>query len=310
VVKISDDRAGFQSALRGKSFSGSQRHALTGWLYASPTALVVAGLFVAPLVMMVWMSFNQWPLIGDHQFNGLDNYRVVAANDLVVQAVEFTLIYSVVVTVILTALGLGLALLVQEGHRGVGIFRTAFFLPTSVGLASASLLFLGLYSVQIGPIDPLLRQLGLIHGEFDSLATPTSALFSSIALIVWRFAGFDMLLLLVGLSRIPTDVYEAARLDGASSVQVFRRITLPLLRPSLAMVLILSITGSLLAFDQFYILTRGGPSNSTVSIVMVIYREAFTRFNLGTAAALSVVTMGVLLALNSLQLRLLRGSDA
>jgi multiple sugar transport system permease protein len=282
---------------------------LVGWAYAAPTAVIVVGLFIAPLVMMAWMSLNHWPLIGDHDFGGLDNYRAVARNDLVVQAVGFTLEYTVVVTIILTALGLGLALLVQEGHRGVGIFRTAFFLPTSVGLAAASLLFLGLYSVQIGPLDPFLRQIGLIHGEIDWLGTPTSALFSSIALIVWRFAGFDMILLLVGLSRIPTDLYEAARIDGASWIQTFRRITLPLLRPSLAMVLILTITGSLLAFDQFYILTRGGPANSTVSIVIVIYREAFTRFNLGTAAALSLLTMAALVALNSLQLRLLRGSS-
>jgi multiple sugar transport system permease protein len=282
---------------------------VVGWAYAAPTAAIVGGLFVAPLVMMAWMSLNHWPLIGDHDFGGLDNYRAVAHNDLVVQAVGFTLEYTLVVTVILTLLGLGLALLVQEGHRGVGIFRTAFFLPTSVGLAAASLLFLGLYSVQIGPLDPFFRQIGLAHGEIDWLGTPASALFSSIALIVWRFAGFDMILLLVGLSRIPTDLYEAARIDGASWIQTFRRITLPLLRPSLAMVLILTITGSLLAFDQFYILTRGGPANSTVSIVIVIYREAFTRFNLGTAAALSLLTMAALVALNSVQLRLLRGES-
>jgi multiple sugar transport system permease protein len=282
---------------------------VVGWAYAAPTAAIVGGLFIAPLVMMAWMSVNHWPLIGDHDFGGLDNYRAVAQNDLVVQAVGFTLEYTLVVTVVLTVLGLGLALLVQEGHRGVGIFRTAFFLPTSVGLAAASLLFLGLYSVQIGPLDPFFRQIGLVHGEIDWLGTPASALFSSIALIVWRFAGFDMILLLVGLSRIPTDLYEAARIDGASWIQTFRRITLPLLRPSLAMVLILTITGSLLAFDQFYILTRGGPANSTVSIVIVIYREAFTRFNLGTAAALSLLTMAVLVALNSVQLRLLRGAS-
>jgi multiple sugar transport system permease protein len=118
-----------------------------------------------------------------------------------------------------------------------------------------------------------------------------------------------MLLLLVGLNTIPTELYEAARVDGASRWQTFRRITLPLLRPTLALLLILSITGSLLAFDQFYILTRGGPSNSTVSVVMVIYREAFTRFNLGTAAALSTIVLVALLVLNALQFRVLRGSE-
>jgi multiple sugar transport system permease protein len=309
MVKTELGRARSDSARGGEPRFARHFRGLIGWAYAAPTAVIVVGLFVAPLGMMAWMSLNQWPLIGDHQFGGLDNYVAVARNDLVVQAVGFTLVYTVVATLILVTFGLGLALLVQEGHRGVGIFRTAFFLPTSIGLAAASLLFLGLYSVQIGPIDPFLRQIGLSHGEIDWLGTPTSALLSSVALIVWRFAGFDMILLLVGLSRIPTDVYEAARIDGANWLQTLRLITLPLLRPSLAMVLILTITGSLLAFDQFYILTRGGPSNSTVSIVMVIYREAFTRFNLGTAAALSLLTMAALVALNSFQLRLLRGSS-
>jgi multiple sugar transport system permease protein len=125
-------------------------------------------------------------------------------------------------------------------------------------------------------------------------------------LIIWKFAGFFMLILLVGLQRIPTDVYEAARIDGANRWQIFRSITLPLLRPSLALVLILSVTGSLLAFDQFFILTKGGPDNSTVTVVQLIYREAFFRQDLGTAAAISVVVLAVLLILNLAQFRLLR----
>jgi multiple sugar transport system permease protein len=115
-----------------------------------------------------------------------------------------------------------------------------------------------------------------------------------------------MLILLVGLQAIPSDVYEAARVDGASRRQTFRHITLPLLKPSIALCLILSITGSLLAFDQFYILTNGGPDNSTTTVVMLIQREAFERFNLGTAAALSVMVLVVLLVINITQFRFLR----
>jgi multiple sugar transport system permease protein len=134
------------------------------------------------------------------------------------------------------------------------------------------------------------------------------ALFSTILLVLWRFAGFNMLILLTGLQSIPVDVYEAARTDGATRWQVFTKITLPLLRPTIALMLILSITGSLLAFDQFFIFTNGGPDNSTVSMVMVVYRNAFFRFDLGGAAALSVVLLVALVALNTLQLRILRGS--
>ena len=115
-----------------------------------------------------------------------------------------------------------------------------------------------------------------------------------------------MLILLVGLQAIPQEVYEAAAIDGASRWQTFRRITLPLLRPSLALALILCITGSLLAFDQFYILTNGGPDNTTVTVVQLIYREAFQRQNLGTAAALSIIVLVVLLLINAIQFRGLR----
>ena len=124
--------------------------------------------------------------------------------------------------------------------------------------------------------------------------------------MLWRFAGFNMLIILTGLQAIPTELYEAARMDGAGRVQIFRRITLPLMRPTVALVLILMITGSLLAFDQFYILTGGGPDNSTTSVVMVIVREAFIRFDLGSAAAISVVVLAVLVLLNVVQLSILR----
>ncbi|MFD0525910.1 carbohydrate ABC transporter permease [Paractinoplanes durhamensis] len=137
-----------------------------------------------------------------------------------------------------------------------------------------------------------------------------SALWSTVALIVWRYAGFYMLLLLVGLQSISGDVYEAATLDGANRWQTFRRITLPLLRPSLALSTIMCVTGSLLAFDQFYILTKGGPDNSTITIVQLIYNSAFQgRNDLGRAAALSVLVLGVLLIINVVQFRGLRGKE-
>lgn len=289
--------------------SMARNRSVVGSIYALPTLIVVGVLFLAPLALMLWMSLSKWPLIGQHTYNAPSNYRALSDNQLAKGAIWFTLKYTLIVTVLLTVIGLCLALLMQENRRGTSVFRTTIFIPSAIGLATASLLFLGLFSPQVGPVGPLLRNLGLAHGEVDFLGTPNAALFSSIALIVWRFAGFNMLLVLVGLNSIPTELYDAARVDGASRWQLFRSITLPLLRPTLALLLILSITGSLLAFDQFFILTRGAPSNSTVSIVMVVYREAFTRFNLGTAAALSTILLVALFLLNALQFRILRGSD-
>jgi multiple sugar transport system permease protein len=275
--------------------------------YASPTAFMVALFFLTPLLLVGWMSLHRWPLLGPPRFNAPDNYSGMAENELLRQAAGFTVKYTVLMTVLLFAVAFGLALLVQHRRRGVGLFRTAFLLPMAVGFASASLLFLGLLSDEIGPVNRILSAVGLLDGYASwTSGSPDSALGSAAVLVLWRFAGFNMLILLTGLQAIPTEVYEAARMDGASRWQTFRQITLPLMRPTIALVLILMTTGSLLAFDQFWILTRGGPDNATTSLVMVIYREAFIRLDLGSAAAISVALLGVLAVLTVLQLGALR----
>ena len=183
-------------------------------------------------------------------------------------------------TVILLALSLGLALLVQESTRWKGLLRTSFLVPSALGLASASLLFYVLYSPIAGPFADLMAAWG-----FTFLGTPDGALWSTIFLIVWRYAGFYMLLMLVGLQGIPDDVYEAARIDGASRWQTFRSVTHPAAasRRSRSRRCCAS-PGSLLAFEQFYILTKGGPDNSTITIVQLIYSVAFQGQNdLGVA---------------------------
>lgn len=287
-----------------------RRHQLWGVAYAIPTIAFVAVFFLTPLVLVARMSVSSWPLLtGYKELNFPKNFVAIWNNQLFGPAVVFTLEYTVLVTILLIGFGLGMALLVQEVGRWVGALRTIFLLPVAVGLASASLLFWGFYSPSIGPISPILEAAGVIHQPISFLETSTSSLLSTTFLIVWKFAGLYMLILLVGLQGIPNDVFEASALDGASRGQTFRYITLPLLRPSLALALILCVTGSLLAFDQFYILTKGGPDNTTVTVVQLIYREAFQRQNLGTAAAISVVVLLALLVLNVVQFRLLRDPE-
>ncbi|MBB3095529.1 multiple sugar transport system permease protein [Actinoplanes campanulatus] len=286
-----------------KGLKRRRRPKLTGWAYAAPTALFVLIFFVVPVILVARMSVSDWGLFtGDRGWNAPENYQDVMDDRLLWPAVWFTIKYTVVTTVILLGLALALALLVQESSRWTGILRSSFLVPSALGLASASLLFYALYSPQSTPLGFL--------GIDSFLGTPSSALWSTVALIVWRFAGFYMLLLLVGLQSISDDVYEAARLDGASRMQTFRHITLPLLKPSLALCAILCVTGSLLAFDQFYILTKGGPDNSTITIVQLVYNMAFYgQNNLGRAAALSILILAVLLVVNVLQFRGLRGRE-
>lgn len=278
-----------------------------GLALSSPLTLVVLVFFVIPIGFVFYMSGTDWRLLGGNKgWNFPANYQAVLANRMFWPAVIFTIKYTVAATVLLIAIGLALALLVQESNRWKGLLRTAILLPTATGLASASLLFYALYSPQVGPFKGFLSSIGIA----SILGTPSGALWATVFLIVWRYSGFYMLLLLVGLQAIPTDVYEAARVDGASSWGVFRLITLPLLRPSLALSTIMCVTGSLLAFDQFYILTKGGPDGSTMTVVQLIYNLAFeSKRSLGMAAALSVIALAALIIVNIVQLRALRGGD-
>jgi len=277
-----------------------------GWLYAAPTAIFVALLFVVPLVLVLQMSGSDWPLLsGNRGPNFPENYVDAVSHRLFWDSIRFTLLYTVVTTVILIGMGLGLALLVQESTRWKGLLRTAFLIPSALGLASASLLFYVLYSPIAGPFAGLMKSWGITF-----LGTPEGALWSTIFLIVWRFAGFYMLLMLVGLQGIPDDIYEAARIDGSSRWQTFRYITVPLLKPTFALTTVMCVTGSLLAFEQFYILTKGGPANSTMTVVQLIYNVAFQGQNsLGIAGALSVIVLLALIVINVFQLRAFRRPD-
>lgn len=296
--------------LRKTFTTKARREKASGILFALPAAIIVVVLFILPLVLAFWMSLNNWPLIGQPHFNAPENYTAIEHNTLFIASILFTLKYTVVVTIIFLVVSLGLALLVQNTRPGVGFFRTAFLLPAAVGLASSSLLFYALYNNEFGPLDDILRALGLLHGDADFLGTPNNAFYSTVVMVTWRFTGFYMIILLTGLQAIPVEVYEAARTDGANWLQTLRHITLPLLRPTILLILVLSITGSLLAFEPFYVLTAGGPSNSTVTMVMAMFREAFTLFDLGRASAIAIVLLVVLVAINTAQLYFFREKDS
>jgi multiple sugar transport system permease protein len=297
---VSSPTATAPSAPRASIAKERRRRQLQGAVYSLPNALFVIVLFVLPLLLVLQMSASDWPLLaGNRGLNFPANFVKAVDHRLFTDSVVFTVKYTVLATILLIGIGLGLGLLVQESTRWKGLLRISFLLPSALGLASASLLFYVLYSPIAGPFAGLMERWG-----FSFLGTPTAALVSTTFLIVWRYAGFYMLLMLVGLQGIPMDVFESARVDGASRWQTFRHITVPLLRPTLALTTVLCVTGSLLAFEQFYILTKGGPDNSTITIVQLIYSVAFQGMNdLGVAGALSVIVLVALVVINVVQLR-------
>jgi len=297
-----------ERALPARRRAGSGRR-WTGLLFVLPCLIFVTVFFLVPLGMTAWMSLHDWPLLGKATFAGLSNYAALMADTTFWDSLWFTTKYTLVVTPVIFLLAFALALLVQSRRRLVGFFRTAYFLPVVIGLGASSLLWTWLFNDQVGVFSAVLLRLGLVQEAVQWLGEPTIALISIVAMVVWKVVGFTMLLFLVGMQAIPDELYEAAKIDGAGWWPSVRFITLPLLRRTFGLALTISVIGSYLAFDQFYIITRGGPQNSTITVVYWIYRAAFTYFKLGYAAALSMVLLVILIGINLLQQLLLRDRE-
>lgn len=283
-----------------------QRPEWTGLLYIAPAMLLVIIFFVLPVIFTGWMSLHNWPLMGAQRWIGFNNYVRMFNDGRFMSALNFTAYYTVIVTIVIFAVAFPLALFVERERAFVSTYRTVIFLPVVVGLASASLLWVWLANVDSGFIGPALKALGLVDRAPNLLAAFDSAFLTIIVMVVWKIAGFTMIILLTGLQAIPTDLTEAAVVDGASWWQRFRHITLPLMRRTIALALIISVTGSILAFDQFYIMTSGGPQNRMISVVYYIFNQSFVSFNLGYGAALSIALLAILMVISVAQLWLLR----
>ncbi|MBV8814302.1 MAG: sugar ABC transporter permease [Verrucomicrobia bacterium] len=275
-----------------------------GLLYILPSLLFVLIFFLIPLAMVVWMSLHDWPLLGQPAFSGLDNYASLLGDSTFWNSLWFTTKYTILVTPAIFICAFVLAHLINSKLRWVALFRTIYFLPVVIGIGTSSLLWVWLFNDQVGFFNFILAHLGVIKAPV--LTTPSTSLAGVIVMVVWKTVGFTMVLLLVGMQAIPTELYEAAKIDGATwwSTQFF--ITVPLLRRTIALALIISVVGSFLAFDQFFIMTGGGPNNSTITVVYWIYRASFTYFKLGYGSALSLLLMLILTAISVLQLLVLR----
>jgi multiple sugar transport system permease protein len=289
-----------------KSSNSLRRRRYVGLLFVLPAVLFTFVFFVIPLAMTVFMSLNDWPLLGQHRWIGLANYATLLNDNQFWNSLLFTTRYTLLITPVIFIFAFLLALLVNLPLRGIGFFRTAYFIPVVIGLGTSSLLWVWLLDSRVGAINPILSSMGLAAPSTVWLADPNRTMGAVIVSVVWKTVGFTMILLLTGMQAVPDELYEAARVDGAGFLARIRFVMLPLMRSTFALALILSVIGSYLGFDQFYIMTRGGPQNSTISVVYWIYSNSFTYFKLGYGAALSIVLLIVLVILSLIQLRLLR----
>ena len=291
---------------RGRRSTLNRQRSIAGFLFVLPAVLFTLAMFIFPLLMTAWMSLHDWPLLGQATFLGLQNYVDMVQDGQFWSSLWFTTQYTLLVTPPIFILAFLLALLVNTALRGIGVFRTIYFIPVVIGLGTSSLLWVWLLNDRVGIVNGLLMDLGLIERPIIWFVDKNLAMFAIIVSIVWKTVGFSMILLLAGMQAIPEELYQAAMVDGANYWQRLTHIMMPLLRSTLALALILSVIGSYLAFDQFYIMTRGGPQNQTITTVYWIFNNSFTYYKLGYGAALSIVLLVILGALSIIQLRILR----
>jgi len=281
----------------------------TGFWFILPSMIFVLIFFLVPLVAVLIMSTTNFPLLGDVEYVGLQNYTDMMSDTEFHQTIIQTLIYTVLVTPPLFFVGLGAALLIRKTNKLSSFFRTFFFMPLVIGFGSAAFLWYWLLDPGTGYIPQLLRDLGFGAMEKPILGYMPGALLAVILMVVWKFSSLQMILLMAAMQGIDPEVLESSEMDGAVKWKQLRYITLPLIKRTLGMVFILSIAGSLLAFDQFFIMTGGGPEGQTETMVFYVWRQAFRSFNLGYAAALSVVISIALLLVSLIQVRFINEKD-
>lgn len=281
----------------------------TGILLVAPAVALVTTFALVPLVLAVVISLTNWPLIGEYRFIGLDNYRLALQDPGMFKTVRYTLMYTAIVTGPILVLGYGLAVIVRRRRRGSTLLRTIFFIPFVVGLTTLSYMLVLEAQPESGIINRILAALGITDGSTAWLVDGPLATILICLLVIWTVPGLTMILLMAAMQGVPNEVYEAAEIDGASWWQREWRITIPIIKPVIGLTLIISVIGSLLAFNQFYILTRGGPGTDTMTMVGYVYNRAFVELQLGSATAMSLLLVVVVALVTAVQFLLLREKD-
>lgn len=285
-----------------------------GLLLAAPALVVIAVFFFLPVLAALALSLTDFDLyaLADSsylRFVGLRNYVQLLGNPLFWQALGNTLYFTVFGVPLSMAVSVGAAVLVHSRlARCRGLFRTALFAPVVTTVVAVAVIWRYLLHTRYGLINFGLGKLGI--SPVDWLGDPHYAMPAIILFAVWKNFGYNMVIVLAALQNIPEDLYEAAELDGAGAWQQFARITLPMLGPTLLFVSIMTVAGYFQLFAEPYVMTLGGPGQSTLSVLYLLYEEGFKWWNLGRASAVAFVLFLMMFAATALQMRLGRGATA
>jgi putative chitobiose transport system permease protein len=280
---------------------------LTPYLFLLP-ALIVLGLTVFyPALQAFYLSFTryEYDLTQPPLWIGFKNFRRLFADAVFWQTFRNTLLYLVCVVPILVTLPLGLAILVNQKLRGIRWFRVAYYIPVVISIVVAGIAWKWLYA-ENGLLNQAIKLLGLSQDGIPWLTSPQWAIFSVMAVTVWKGLGYYMVIYLAGLQAIPADLYEAAAIDGSDGIKKHWDITVPLMKPYLLLVAVISAISATKVFEEVYIMTQGGPRNSSKTIVYYLYEQAFRELEMSYACTIGLVMFLIILALSVIRLSLER----
>ena len=294
-------------AVRRPRRSGAVRRVVasdhfTGWAFVTPGVVIILLFGAAPIIWSAVMSFQRNNLLSPSTpFVGLANYRQMARDPVVAQAIQHTLVYTALFVPGAMIVGLFLAVAMNRQIRFISVYRTAAFATMAISTISEAIVFIWLFDPSYGVVNYFLSRVGVPQQQF--LNSPSEALFVIVAMTIWGWTGFAVVIYLAALQAIPQSLLEAAAIDGAGPWRTFRRITLPLLSPASLFLAVWLTINALQLFDEVYLSTQGGPLNATTVLVYYLYNQAFQQFNFGYASAIAYFLVLVIIVITAIQFR-------
>ena len=281
-----------------------KRSVRSAYLLIAPYLLFLSVFLIYPIFFSVWLTFHDWNIVSPEiPFVGLENYRRLIGDELFYKALWNTFRFILINIPLQIVIALLLAVALNQPIKGRGFFRAAYFLPVVTSGVVISFLWSWMLSTDDGIINEVLGWFGI--GPVPWLTSETWSIPSIAWVAAWKNLGYYVVIFLAGLQSIPKTLYEAARIDGAGPVQTFFRITLPMLNPAMLLVLVMSTINGFQLFTEPFIMTGGGPANSSLSVVMYIYKNAFQSLDMGYAATIGLALALIILTVSLLQKKLL-----
>jgi len=275
---------------------------LEPYFYLAPTIIGLLLFSAGAVIMSFLISFTKWDVINPPKFIGFQNYLIIFQSELFWKIFCNTFYYVILNVPPSIVIPLIIAVLLNQKLKGINIFRSIYFLPVISSIVAIALVWSWLYNPEFGLINYVLKKFFNIDGprwlEDENWAMPAMVIMN-----VWKSMGYNMVLFLAGLQNIPDSLYEVSEIDGASGIKKFFNITLPLISPTTFFVFIITIISSFQVFEQTYILTKGGPANSTLTLSYYIYQNAFLYLRMGYSSALSYILFGIIFIITLLQFK-------